>query len=301
MEDYTFNEDVTSGGGKSTVLVIILILITLVLGGALWYIWQLNEENELQLEERKAELAASMQDLLQLQEAYSGLSQDYDSITLQLDSSRVEVELLMSKLKHERQVSNETIKQYQKELGTLRTIMRGYIMQIDSLQKENTKLAVAAAAARQEAAASKKMTEELSKTVSELSGQITANSVLKAYGLKTEAFNKSDKPTDRSTRVDYLLTTLTLGENDLAAKGAVTVYVCVTDPNGVLLDNGNTKTFEYKGEKMQSSASREVDYQGAAVDLGIYLNDIEEYVKGVYTVKVYARNTFLGSTEILFR
>jgi hypothetical protein len=207
----------------------------------------------------------------------------------------------MSKLKHERQVSNETIKQYQKELGTLRTIMRGYIMQIDSLQKENTKLAEAAAVARQEAAENKKMSEELSKTVSELSNQITANSVLKAYGITTESFNKSGKPDDRHSRVDYLLTTLTLGENDLAAKGNVTVYVCVTDPDGVLLDNGNTKTFEYKGEKMQSSASRDVDYQGAAVDLGIYLNEIEEYKKGIYTVKVYARNTFLGMTEVHFR
>jgi hypothetical protein len=267
----------------------------------LGYIWYQNTQNKEQLEERKKELAANMQDLLDLQDAYSGLSVQYDTISMQLDSSRMEVELLMDKLQKERQISNATIRQYQKELGTLRTVMKGYIVQIDSLQKLNTKLTADAAAARKEAAASKKMTEELSKTVTELSGQISANSVLKAYGLKTEAFNKSDKPTDRSTRVDYLLTTLTLGENDLAAKGAVTVYVCVTDPNGVLLDNGNTKTFEYKGEKMQSSASREVDYQGAAVDLGIYLNDIEEYVKGVYTVKVYARNTFLGSTEILFR
>ena len=301
MEDYTFNEDMTNEGGSSKVLVVILVIITLILGGALFYIWRLNSENEMQLEERKAELAASMEDLLSLQDAYSGLSTQYDDISLQLDSSRIEVELLMAKLKHERQVSNATIKQYQKELGTLRTVMKSYIIQIDSLQKENTKLTADAAEARKEAAVSRKKSEELSKTVSELSGQIAANSTLKAYSLKAEAYNKSGKAMDRSSRTDYILTTLTLGENALAAKGPVVVYIRVLDPNGATLVNGSQKTFEYNRETMTSSASREVDYQGTAVDLGIYLNNIPEYIGGTYTVEAYARGTFLGRTEFHLR
>lgn len=301
MEDYTFNEDMTNEGGSSKVLVVILVIITLILGGALFYIWRLNSENEMQLEERKAELAASMEDLLSLQDAYSGLSNQYDEISLQLDSSRIEVELLMAKLKHERQVSNATIKQYQKELGTLRTIMKGYIIQIDSLQKVNTKLTADAAEARKEAAVSRKKSEELSKTVSELSGQIAANSTLKAYSLKAEAYNKSGKAMDRSSRTDYILTTLTLGENALAAKGPVVVYIRVLDPNGNTLVNGSQKTFEYNRETMTCSASREVDYQGAAVDLGIYLNNIPEYIGGTYIVEAYARGTFLGRTEFHLR
>ena len=242
-----------------------------------------------------------MQDLLDLQDAYSGLSAQYDTIGMQLDSSRMEVELLMDKLQKERQISNATIRQYQKELGTLRTIMKGYIVQIDSLQKLNTKLTADAAAARKEAAASKKKTEELSKTVRDLSGQVSAGAVIKAYGLKTEAYNKSDKTTDRSSRVKYLLTTLTLGENDLAARGPVTIYIRVKDPEGYLLVSGNQKAFEYNGEVMNCSASREVDYQGSAVDLGIYLNDIPEYTKGVYTVEAYTEKSLLGTTELMLR
>ena len=301
MEDYTFNEDVTSDNGKQKKLTIALAVISVILALALGFIWYQNSENEKQLEERKKELAASMQDLLDLQDAYSGLSAQYDTIGMQLDSSRMEVELLMDKLQKERQISNATIRQYQKELGTLRTIMKGYIVQIDSLQKLNTKLTADAAAARKEAAASKKKTEELSKTVRDLSGQVSAGAVIKAYGLKTEAYNKSDKTTDRSSRVKYLLTTLTLGENDLAARGPVTVYIRVKDPEGYLLVSGNQKAFEYNGEVMNCSASREVDYQGSAVDLGIYLNDIPEYTKGVYTVEAYTEKSLLGTTELMLR
>lgn len=301
MEDYTFNEDEKPDNGKQKKLIIALIVISVILAGALGFIWYQNSQNEQQLEERKKELANSMQDLIDLQEAYSGLSIQYDTISMQLDSSRMEVEILMEKLQQERQISNATIKQYQKELGTLRTIMKGYIVQIDSLQKLNTKLTEDAAAARKEAATSKKKSEELSKTVKELSGQVSAGAVIKAYGLKTVAYNNSDKTTDRSSRVKYLLTSLTLGENDLAARGPVTVYIRVKDPEGYLLVSGDQKAFQYNGEAMNCSASREVDYQGDAVELAIYLNDIPEYTKGVYTVEAYTEKSLLGTTELMLR
>lgn len=301
MEEFDFTEETTSENGKQKTILIILIVVSVILAGALGYIWYQNNQNKEQLEERKKELAANMQDLLDLQDAYSGLSVQYDTISMQLDSSRMEVELLMEKLQKERQISNATIKQYQKELGTLRTVMKGYIVQIDSLQKLNTKLTADAAAARKEAAASKRKTEELSKTVASLNNQVSAGAVLKAYGLKSEAYNKSDKVTDRSSRTSYILTTLTLGENDLAQRGPVTVYIRIKDPEGFLLVNGNQKAFEYNGEVMNCSASREVDYQGAAVDLGIYLNDIPEFTKGVYTVEAYTDKSLLGTTELMLR
>jgi hypothetical protein len=302
MEEFNFVEESTSENGTQKKILIAVTVVLVVLCGVLGYMWhKTDSELDVNIEESKAALAASAQDLLDLQEAYSGLSIQYDTINMQLDSSRMEVELLMQKLQDERKISNATIKQYQKELGTLRTIMKGYIVQIDSLQKLNTKLTADAAAARQEAAASRKKTEELSKTVESLSGQVSAGAVIKAYGLKAEAYNKSDKVTDRSSRTTYILTSLTLGENDLAEKGPVTVYIRVKDPEGFLLVNGSQKAFEYNGEVMNCSASREVDYQGAAVDLGIYLNDIPEYTKGVYTVEAYTAKALLGTTEFMLR
>ena len=302
MEEFNFVEEPTSENGTLKKILIAATIVLVVLCGVLGYMWhKTDSELDVNIEESKAALAASAQDLLDLQEAYSGLSIQYDTINMQLDSSRMEVELLMQKLQDERKISNATIKQYQKELGTLRTIMKGYIVQIDSLQKLNTKLTADAAAARQEAAASRKKTEELSKTVESLSGQVSAGAVIKAYGLKAEAYNKSDKVADRSSRTTYILTSLTLGENDLAEKGPVTVYIRVKDPEGFLLVNGSQKAFEYNGEVMNCSASREVDYQGAAVDLGIYLNDIPEFTKGVYTVEAYTAKALLGTTEFMLR
>ena len=110
-----------------------------------------------------------------------------------------------------------------------------------------------------------------------------------------------DKVTDRSSRVVYLLTSLSLGENDLAERGPVTVYIRVKDPDGVLLVNDTQKTFTYGGETMICSASREVDYQGSEVEMGIYLNGVTGYVKGVYTIEAYTAKSLLGTTELILR
>lgn len=275
-----------------------LVVVAVVLAGALAYIWYQKSSlvNDLTLE--KEELTAQMIDL---QNDYASLSSDYDSINSQLDSSREEVSQLIERIKKTEATNRSKIRQYEKELGTLRSIMRSYITQIDSLNTLNKKLTADAAAARREAAESRKKQEELSKTVENLTGQVAAGSVIKARGLRIEAYNASDKVTDRSSRVVRLMTTLSLVENDLAPKGPVRVYIRVKGPDGILLTNSTQRTFEVNGEPMICSASREVDYQGKEVELSIYLNEITEYVKGIYTVEAYTEQSLLGSAELMLR
>ena len=275
-----------------------LIAVAVLLAGALAYIWYQKTSlvNELTID--KEELTAQM---IELQNDYASLSSDYDTINSQLDSSREEVSQLIERIKQTEATNRSKMRQYEKELGTLRSIMRNYIVQIDSLNTLNKKLTADAAAARREAAESKKREQELNKTVESLSGQVAAGSVLKARGIRIEAYNASDKVTDRSSRVVRLLTSLSLVENDLALKGPVRIYIRVKGPDGILLTNSTQRTFEVAGEPMICSASREVDYQGKEVDLSIYLNDIPEYVKGIYTVEAYTEQTMLGSAELMLR
>ena len=275
-----------------------LIAVAVLLAGALAYIWYQKTSlvNELTID--KEELTAQM---IELQNDYASLSSDYDTINSQLDSSREEVSQLIERIQKTEATNRSKMRQYEKELGTLRSIMKSYIVQIDSLNTLNKKLTADAAAARREAAESRKREEALNKTVENLSGQVAAGSVLKARGIKIEAYNASDKVTDRSSRVVRLLTSLSLVENDLAPKGPVRVYIRVKGPDGILLTNSTQRTFEVNGEPMICSASREVDYQGKEVDMSIYLNDIPEYVKGIYTVEAYTEQTLLGSAELMLR
>lgn len=276
----------------------ILSAVAVLLAGALAYIWYQKSSLVKDLTLEKEELTAQMIDL---QNDYAMLSSDYDTINSQLDSSREEVSQLIERIQKTEATNRAKMRQYERELGTLRSIMKNYIVQIDSLNTLNKKLTADAAAARREAEESRRHNEELRSTVENLSGQVAAGSVIKARGLRMEAYNSSDKITDRSSRVVRMLATLSLVENDLAPKGPVRIYIRVKDPDGILLTNSTQRTFEVDGEPMICSASREVDYQGKEVELSIYLNEIPSYIKGIYTVEAYTAQGKLGETELMLR
>jgi DNA repair ATPase RecN len=290
------SERKANGGLKAVMFAMIAVAAVL----AVALVLVLSSKNKLvsQLNTEKDDLTEQIQ---ALQSDYEGLSSDYDSINAQLDSSREEIAQLVERVKKTEATNRKKIRQYEKELGTLRTIMRSYIVQIDSLNTLNHKLTAEAASARKEAAASKKLNAELTQQVEDLTGRVTAGAVLKARGIKLEAYNSSEKLTDRSGKVKRLLVTLSLLENELTPRGPVRVYVRVTDPNGNLLSDGRGATFTLGEETLEATASREVDYQGAEVEMGIYVNNIPSFSKGVYSVNVYTTQALLGSAELLLR
>jgi hypothetical protein len=269
-----------------------------VLAVVLAVVWYKNSSLVKELELDKQNLT---QEMIQLQNDYATLSSDYDAINHQLDSSREEVSQLIEKLVKTEASNRSKIRQYERELGTLRSIMKSYIVQIDSLNTLNKKLTADAAAARKEAAESKKKSEKLSKEVEQLAGQVATGAVIKARGLRLEAYNASDKITDRSSRVTYMMASLSLVENALAEKGPVRVFIRLIGPDGAMLTGDAPTAFEVAGEQMLCTASREIDYQGAEVDLSIYINRVPEYVKGHYVVEAYTSQGALGTADLMLR
>jgi flagellar basal body-associated protein FliL len=275
-----------------------LVAVAALMAAGLAYIWTSKSSLVRDLNAEKEDLT---QQMIALKGDYDSLSSEYESVNSQLDSSREEVNQLIERIQKTEATNRAKMRQYEKELGTLRSIMRNYIVQIDSLNTLNHKLTADAAAARKEAASSRAENAELKGQVESLSGQVAAGSVIKSRGLSVAAYNSSDKVTDRSSRVVRLLASLSLVENDLAPKGPVRVYLRVKDPEGILLTNSVQTSFNYNGQTMVASASREVDYQGKEVDLSIYLNDIPTYQPGIYTIEAYTSQSFLGKTELLLR
>ena len=286
-----------ANGGLKAVM-IIMILIALGLGAALYYV--MTSKNKLvdELNQEKADLTEQIQ---ALQSDYENLSSEYDYINAQQDSTREEIAKLVDRVKKTEATDRTKIRQYEKELGTLRSIMRSYINQIDSLNTLNHRLTEEAASARKEAEQTKQINTQLTQQVEDLTSRVTAGSVLKAHNFVMYAYNNSDKITDKANRVVRFLVNLSLNENELAARGPVRIYVRVTDPDGILLSDGHNTTFTFNGETLEATASREVDYQGKEVDLGIYVNNIESFKKGIYTVNAYTTQAQLGHGELLLR
>ncbi|MCR4824849.1 MAG: hypothetical protein K5849_05785 [Bacteroidales bacterium] len=286
-----------ANGGLKAVM-IAMIVIALGLAAALAYV--MTSKNKLvdELNQEKVDLTEQIQ---ALQSDYENLSSEYDTINAQLDSSREEIAQLVDRVKKTEATDRAKIRQYEKELGTLRSIMRSYINQIDSLNTLNHRLTEEAATARKEAEQTKQINTQLTQQVEDLTSRVTAGSILKAHNFVMYAYNNNDKITDKANRVVRFLVNLSLNENELAERGPVRIYVRVTDPDGNLLTDGRGTTFTFNGETLDATASREVDYQGKEVDLGIYVNNVASFKKGIYTVNAYTTQAQLGHGELLLR
>lgn len=279
-------------------VVITLSIVAAVLLGVLVFVWVSKHKLVKDLNLEKEDLTT---ELVALQNDYATLTSTNQAINDSLDVEREKVGQLIERLQKTEATNRSKIRQYEKELGTLRSIMKGYIVQIDSLNTLNIALRQQATEARQEAEESRKQYDELVTTTEALSAKASAGAVVKARGVVLSAINASNKETDRSSRVEKLRTCLSLIENSIAEKGPKIIYIRVKGPDGILMTGDQQRIFTIDGEEMIYSASREVDYQGDEVEICIYFASGQGFVKGIYNVEVYSSEIKLGSADLLLR
>ena len=275
-----------------------LASLAAILAIVFFFVWR---DRQSMIEDLTLDKEELTQELVSLQGEYSVLSSDNDSLNVQLDREREKVDQLLERIQKTEASNRSKIRQYEKELGTLRSIMKHYIVQIDSLNTLNNELRKDAADARRIAKESTEKYEKLSKTTDEYAKLVEKGSAVKGRGVNVVAINKSNKETERSSRVVKLRTCLSLVENSIAAKGPMTVYIRVKGPDGILMTNDQQRIFTSAGEQMIYTESREVDYQGSEVEVCVYFGAEQGFTKGVYTVEVYTTAGLLGTGDILLR
>lgn len=240
-------------------------------------------------------------ELIALQGDYESLSTTNAAISDSLEVEKEKVGQLIERLQKTEATNRAKIREYEKELGTLRSIMKGYIRQIDSLNTLNISLRNEATAARREAQESRRQYEDLRTTTDELSKKASAGAVVKGRGFNLVAINESNKVTDRSSRARKLRACLSLIENSIAERGWRTIYIRIKGPDDILMTDDSGKVFTCAGEQMIYSASREVDYQGEEVEICLYFAASQGFAKGKYTVELYTDETRLGSAEMILK
>ena len=279
-------------------IIIALAALAVVLLGVLIYVYIDRNSiiGDLQIE--KADLTAQM---VELQNDYANLSSANDTLNAELALEKEKVAQLLERVKNTEASNKAKLLKYERELGTLRTIMRGYIKQIDSLNSLNVELRAAAAQAKKEAKESNSRYESLRSTTEELGKQVELGAIIKGRGMTAVAVNANGKETDRSSRTVKIKACLNLVENSIAPKGPKMVYLRVKGPDGILMTQNPMQMFTVGGEEMIYSASREVDYRGSEVEVCIYFDNSEQFVKGVYSLEAYTTETKLGSADLLLK
>jgi hypothetical protein len=276
-----------------------MIAISIILAGALiflvfMYFSQKNTmiEMETVLTNEKDSLANELRLMVN---AYDTLKTNNDSLNAGLEKERTRIVQLLSI-----NASNvQLIKKYKSEIGTMREIMKSYIVQIDSLNTRNKILVAENSEIRQQITQVRSTNTELSKVKEVLSTKVEIASVIQAKDIIAVSLNKNRKETTRINLLDKLRICFTLRENPLATAGVKQVYMRVLRPDSLVVATSPDNLFSYKGNKIIYSAAREVDYMNQDIEMCIFLDNTGDFIIGNYSVELYLEDNIIGRTNFM--
>ncbi len=279
-------------------IVIIILSVILVALSVLYF--SIHRQQMLDNELLQADRDSIQNDLGRLMTDYDNLQVSNDSISAGLTVERERADSLMTRLKKERSWSLAKIKQYEKEVGTLRTIMKGYIRQIDSLSTLNKKLINENVSFRKEISSANLRAEMAEEKAAELDNKVKVGSVLRARDIRLAALNERSKPVSRIKNAARLRVDFVLAANELAVPGDKAIYLRIISPDGYVLTTESMPTFEFEGERLTYSAMREVDYQNQDLEVGIYFNSTG-FAAGTYQMELYAEGRLIGQAQVVMK
>jgi len=276
-----------------------MVITAIVLGVALILLVYLYFDKRSKMQEMETVLTQEKDslanELRNMAVAYDTLKTNNDTLNAGLEKQKNKIVQLLSI-----NASNvQLIKKYRSEITTMRDIMKSYIVQIDSLNTRNKLLSSENTEIRQQISQVRSTNTELSKVKEELSSKVEVASIIQAKNIAAVSLNKKRKETTRINLLDKLRICFTLRENPLAQAGQKDVYMRVIRPDSLVVTSSPDNLFEYKGNKIIYSATRQVDYMNQDIEVCIFLDNNGDFIIGNYSVELYLEDNVIGRTNFM--
>jgi len=276
-------------------LVITLSVVAILLGIKLYIDSRAHKENMLYVEGEKQKLETELNGLIV---EYDSLKTNNDSLADQLTAEQEKIKQLLK-----REASSTTkIKMYERELETLRKVMRSYIVQIDSLNTKNQELTAENITVRQELNKVTSDYEEVSREKESLTSTVKMAQQLKADGVSIVGLTKNSKEIKKIKKIQKIRVCFTIRENAVAEAGTKTIYLRIVRPDDVVLSSPEAGMFQYGGESLVYSAKRDLEYDNVDIEGCIYWDVTEELIPGTYFISLYTEGyEMIGSEPLILK
>jgi len=226
--------------------------------------------------------------------------------TLETNSLELEVEMQQQKEKIEKLISIQAddaykIRMYRKEMETLRSVLRSYIVQIDSLNMQNQELMASNKQLRNTELRLSTEKEQLEKDKTQLEEIKDLATTLQASQIDMVMLNKRDKESDRirtavKVRVDFVLRA-----NNVAIAGEKKLSLRIIRPDQVVLGSPELEMIDLNGEQVPASASRVINYENEDLPVSIFWTNDGEIVPGEHVVELYSEGKLIGTASFVLK
>ncbi len=293
-------ENTLSRNKKDKMLVIIIAGLSLILI-ALFIFFMLEKA------ENKKHIAAIHQEKTELELELTDLSHNYDELKTSNDTlneklllEQEKIATLLDKMKKFRDNSYAEINRYKKEIGTLKTVLRSYVVQIDSLNQLNQKLAKENTEVRQQITWVRERNQKLENQQKDMKEVIARASALKTENFIVYPVNKKDKEINWkkcfNLKAEFVIT-----KNITAKRGERVIYLRLKRPDDKVIAFSDKSFFKYQNVSLTYSAKREITYEGDRLEMAIYWPNDGSLGSGKYTAELFCDNEVIGTTEFFLK
>ena len=280
---------------QSLLLIGALALICVFLGANLYI--KTNDLKELSVGYDHLELSKEQVvfDLEKMRFSYDTLQTENELMLAEIAAQQDKIDGLITKVKN----GNWALAKAKKESETLRTIMKGYIVTIDSLNQLNVALTEENIAMKERVEEVQGRNDQLVKRQENMEEIIAVGRQLQttevtAMGVRVTSSGRQRVVT-RSSKTDMIKICFTLLENAIAKAGNKNINLKVFDPEGRLL-------FSEDGDDVYS-VKRDVEYTKDRLTTCMFFNveDGASLVAGMYELEIYEEDIVIGSAQLELR
>lgn len=276
----------------SVVLVVVVVL----------FFFQ-RKEHTVILNEIKAEKDSIQYQLTNIASGYDSLRTENDTINEQLIVAQAKVKDLLLEVQQTKKVSYQKISGYQKQVTTLRGIMRDFVVHIDSLNAVNKELRAENLEVKKQYKEVEQQNVQLSKEKQNLQNNLKRAAMLEARSLVAEPLNSRSKTTKLARKAEKIRIYFVLSKNVTAKRGGKDIYARIMRPDQLLLSKNKNDLFQFEDLKIQYSATRNVNYEGQELAVAIFWDNSNEpqLMPGEYVVNLFADGNEIGETTFILR
>ncbi|NQU54401.1 MAG: hypothetical protein HQ522_17900 [Bacteroidetes bacterium] len=278
---------------------IIVVALSVVLVAVIVLFFIQREERNVIFGEIKAEKDSIQYQLNEIAAGYDSLNTENDTINEQLFIAQAKVKDLLIEVEQTKKVSYTKISGYQKQVTTLRGIMRTFVVQIDSLNRINEELRVENLEVKEQYKEVESKNVQLSQDKEKLQQNLQRASMMEAREIIVEPLNNRSKVTKYVKRIEKLRIYFVLSKNVSAKRGAKNIYARIMRPDQLLMIKSPDNLFQFEDLKIQYSAMRPIIYEGLDLGVAIYWDNTSEpqLMVGTYTVDLFADGNQIGEAK----
>lgn len=281
-------------------LIIILLSLLLVIVVVIFFVQR--SENRKMLEAMNMEKVSIQKELTGMMANYDSIHTTNESLQSELMMAQTKVKDLILEVDQVKNLSYGQIAQYRQEVTTLRTIMKNYIIQVDSLNRRNEILMAENSQVKQDYAQAESKNLQLEEEKGQLQEKIKMAAQLEATELVAAGINARGKEAESARRATQIRVSFVLSKNVTAPRGEKTIYVRIQNPNQLLLQKSQNDLFPFEDLKIPFSAKRDVTYEGNSLPVNIFWDNAgAEFLPGEYTIDVFADGNNIGTTTFTMK